>query len=377
VQQLNVRLDQPGGASYAPDILGPHNSQRRLFVPYSEDGSGQQMYDFRRDIAERSQASGSGSALPDVASLTVEDTSASAAQQYANSIDLTPQPPSIAQQFAPLRAPAPLLMPGEGEDDGASINTSATKTSIQTTATARQLAAGMTSTGLAPRVVQKNMAIAPTVIPASRTGGAASTTRTSNRKLDAPTEAELQRGTTEFEERSGAGRAPALVKTDAGATRRPGVADEFIADPRPWRPLRLVRRIDPSQMLVLCAGLELSTADAASLTAARARADGFGQEEDTQALLSSFADAEGSDVRCGLGAFFVPCPPAGEGDKRVELNLSRRLERAAHEQTSSGIRAALRAVVAGLEYCRWEEEGYQGIVVGTSEHWIVSGITNE
>ena len=50
--RLNVRLDVPGGISFAPDRLNPHNSAKRVFrVPQLPEPA-QLFYDFEREIAE-------------------------------------------------------------------------------------------------------------------------------------------------------------------------------------------------------------------------------------------------------------------------------------------------------------------------------------
>ncbi len=51
-------------------------------------------------------------------------------------------------------------------------------------------------------------------------------------------------------------------------TTRPGelrVEDLFVPDPRPWRPLRYVRKVDPRQMLILCAGAALTPGQVAAM----------------------------------------------------------------------------------------------------------------
>lgn len=166
--------------------------------------------------------------------------------------------------------------------------------------------------------------------------------------------------------------------------RKPRVHDEFVADPRPWRPLRLVRRSDPGQLLLLTAGVALEPAQAAALAAAQSAAaagtgaDAF-ERADSQALLAAFATHEAGETRAGVGVYYCPPPPASdeEHEQRKETNLSRRMEMPVQDESSTAVRAALRSVVAALEYNNWEEEGFDKIVVGTSEWWIVQAITNE
>ena len=63
--------------------------------------------------------------------------------------------------------------------------------------------------------------------------------------------------------------------------------------------------------------------------------------------------------------------------RRAETNFSRRLERPVFPNRTSRSRAALRSVIAALEYVHWEEEGFDKIVVATHHAWIVQGISNE
>ncbi len=51
-----VRLDTPGGISYAPDALAQHNSVKRLFIPASMHDRNAQHYNFAKEIETRYQA---------------------------------------------------------------------------------------------------------------------------------------------------------------------------------------------------------------------------------------------------------------------------------------------------------------------------------
>ena len=62
---------------------------------------------------------------------------------------------------------------------------------------------------------------------------------------------------------------------------------------------------------------------------------------------------------------------------RVEPNFSRRLERPEFPHETTKRRAALRSVIAALEYIPWEEEGFDKIVIATHHGWIVRGIAYE
>ena len=158
----------------------------------------------------------------------------------------------------------------------------------------------------------------------------------------------------------------------------------FVPDPRPWRPLRLVRRSDPRQLLLMCAGTALTPGEA---KAARAFHKVEQRAPTEPALASYFGSTENTDLRGGLG--FVSCPtpemcseftglPNDAGDPgRLENNFSRRLERPGWLQHTSKRRAALRSVLAALEYAQWEEEGFDKLVIATHHAWIVRGITED
>ncbi|KDN48866.1 hypothetical protein K437DRAFT_273346 [Tilletiaria anomala UBC 951] len=252
--------------------------------------------------------------------------------------------------------------------------------------------------------------------------------RSSHRAFDRPTADEKAKGIAAFDDVSGIGRAPtasevghpadvaSIFSVGSGegdaksvaptigraittaAQLRP--ADLFTPDPRPYRPLRYVRRSDPRQVLLLAAGSLLDAQQAASMAAAQAtltsgatypppRAD---IEAKTKELLASF----GQDSKYG-GIGVVYCPEedpwlqfcnvrntasiacglsSSFSTARVEPNLSRRLERPPEFSKTTGKRAALRAVCAALEYTAWEEEGFDKIVIACTEKWIVQGISN-
>ena len=158
----------------------------------------------------------------------------------------------------------------------------------------------------------------------------------------------------------------------------------FVPDPRPWRPLRLVRRSDPRQLLLMCAGTALTPGEA---KAARAFYKVEQRAPTEPALASYFGSTENTDLRGGLG--FVSCPtpemyseftglPKDAVDPgRLENNFSRRLERPGWLQHTNKRRAALRSVLAALEYAQWEEEGFDKLVIATHHAWIVRGITED
>lgn len=264
-------------------------------------------------------------------------------------------------------------------------------------------------------------------------------------KFERPTQLELNRGYTRFEETSGKGAVPSLGEltgknySDTDTLRSAGVAEDpqfdrksfapstvvsdklslaqlrpkdlFMPDPRPFRPLRYVRRSDPRQVLLLCAGACLGATQAASMTAARL-AHEAGVEELTPELQNAmeksvkqiqlgFADA---DNKAGIGMVFCPTEDpwlkmAEEGDTaslwttgtsgsksvfaaqgtpgRVEANLSRRLEKPSEYSHTTLQRAQLRAVCAALEFNKWETEGFNQIVIACSQRWLVRGASEQ
>lgn len=162
------------------------------------------------------------------------------------------------------------------------------------------------------------------------------------------------------------------------------IAELFVPDPRPWHPYRLVRRTNPRQVLLMCAGTALSPQQMQSLQLAHKVATGqMGPIKDAKSLASYYGTTENTDLQAGVGVVFNPSVSLGEAlqeevdTSRVEPNFSRRLERPTFPATTTSVRAALRSVVAALEYVRWEEEGFDKIVIATHHGWIVRGIANE
>lgn len=165
------------------------------------------------------------------------------------------------------------------------------------------------------------------------------------------------------------------------------ISDVFIPDPRPYHPLRLVRRTDPRQVLVLCSSVVMSSKQVASMKAVqKATLDGIQlmKQEQAKELLASFGSDETGDARGGLGVYFCPSDSASSfapssdinGDRR-EPNFSRRMERTAFPYSPTPERAALRSVIAALEYLPYHKEGFDKIVIGVSaarDEWIVRGI---
>jgi len=158
----------------------------------------------------------------------------------------------------------------------------------------------------------------------------------------------------------------------------------FVPDPRTWRPYRFVRRTNPRQVLLMCAGTALSPQQIRSAEAAHRVAAGLmPREEATKSLASYYSTTENTNLQAGLGFIYSPdkaiCTALREDvdATRVEKNFSRRLERPEFPATTTRHRAALRSVIAALEYIRWEEEGFDKIVLATHHGWIVRGISHD
>lgn len=161
------------------------------------------------------------------------------------------------------------------------------------------------------------------------------------------------------------------------------IAQLFVPDPRPWRPYRMVRRSNPHQVLLLCAGTALSPQQIQAKVFAEKVQRGEVKADEPKSLASYFGTTENAKVQAGLGVLFSPTTELGRtlgqdvDEKRTELNMSRRLERPLFPATTTWQRAALRSVIAALEYVSWEEEGFDKIVIGTHHGWIVQGISSE
>ncbi|KAK0569994.1 hypothetical protein OC861_000300 [Tilletia horrida] len=161
--------------------------------------------------------------------------------------------------------------------------------------------------------------------------------------------AELNR----FDAKTEAARIGAPSGTSSIFTTTAPISDLFVPDPRPWRPLRYVRRTDPRQVLLLAHGLIVRNPDTGVVTG-------------------------------GIGVEF--CPQGFESKsftKRIEKNLSHALEKppdSFYLQTTEPIttkRALLRSALAALEYEDWYEEGFHQIVIGVAHDWLVKGISSD
>ena len=158
----------------------------------------------------------------------------------------------------------------------------------------------------------------------------------------------------------------------------------FVPDPRHWHPYRFVRRTNPRQVLLMCAGTALTQKQLQTSELARKVASGqMGPINDAKSLASYFTTTENTSLQGGLGFVYSPnealCHAMHEKVdlKRTETNFSRRLERPEFPHETTKRRAALRSVIAALEYVRWEEEGFDKIVIATHHGWIVRGIAYE
>ncbi|KAJ1030074.1 hypothetical protein NDA16_000987 [Ustilago loliicola] len=417
-------------------------------------------YDFAHEIeAKQKKASSATTPHPEL-----DELGRTQAQAYKDSVEQTKtqSETSSNEQAGPFDIPPTSdaakeqdrdSAPRRGGDDAASILTIATTASVQSKMTALTLAAKRTQT--IPKNVSANAVATPFSPPPSisgdtahsRTPWAASSNWTSLRALDRTTEKEKKLGITQFEEAT-EGRVPSSYEaslfpssdsqSDAATikTLRPGelrVEDLFVPDPRHWRPLRYVRKIDPRQLLILCAGAALTpgqvaamkvgsdassvfttettatrrgVSDAASIyssvptdfsvEATRKAMFAAGKLPDYKSLQAqlkssssliqgsaSTTSLEREEKRAGLGFVFCPAydprsrSPAYKRSPEVavEPNFSRRLERPPELCHSTVRRAALRSALAALEFTRWEAEGFDKIVIATHHGWLVDGIS--
>lgn len=447
-----VRLDTPGGISYAPDALAQHNSVKRLFIPATMHDCNTKEYDFITEIEAKRQASIDAAAKKGP---QLDEKGRTQAQAYQEEVENScSKPASVNNMCKPFDVsntastePVAEKSIKEKESDAASIATNATIASVESKMTTLTLTAERTQT--VPVSVSANAVATPFRPPPSITGDAAhartpwaaSGNWTSHRMLDRVTEREKKLGITQSEEAT-QGRVPSAYEASLFATSsdavtiqkaRPGgellVEDLFVPDPRPWRPLRYVRKVDPRQMLILCAGaaltpgqvaaMKVGTSDTNSILTTVASSTGF-SATDTASMYSSIPTDfsveatrkamfgagklpdyksleaqlktntsalvpthQAEEKRAGLG--FVFCPTHDLRSRQasharlpsvvVEPNFSRRLERPPEFARSTLRRAALRSALAALEFSRWETEGFDKLVIATHHTWLVDGIT--
>lgn len=236
-----------------------------------------------------------------------------------------------------------------------------------------------------PAVVQKNLQIKDYKVPpsiSSKDDGKrpwSSSTWSSNRAFEMLNQQPLGRDSgTQWASINGLGDTTSSVSQDVTLDI---ISTLFVPDPRPWRPYRFVRRTNPRQVLLMCAGTALSPQQIRSAEIAHRVASGtMKKEEAAKSLASYYSTTENTDLQAGLGFIYSPdkaiCHALQEelDVTRVEKNFARRLERPEFPATTTRHRAALRSVIAALEYVRWEEEGFDKIVLATHHGWIVRGI---
>lgn len=434
-----VRLDTPGGVTYSPDQLGSHNQTKRLFIPYvlgegltredddqnNEAGTRRDEYNFDDDLKGPSPSNESGKlAIPTPEN--GDDKRLSAAQAYAASIDMNAPSPTLSEAPTKARGKKTLFAiddeineytpPGDSYEYEPSVSQKTTSgLSTMSTRSTKTVDLITSSSGELPPWYMRASAranVTPLTVPPSKTGKAsdhktpwAAMKWYGHRALERPSARENERGITAFEDVGGQGRvpradealdsdgktirAPSTTATAATSSKNLRVADVFVVDPRPQKPLRMVRRVDPRQVLVLASGTLLAPAQVASQRAALAARDAgvdlstlsMQDQSKTQKMI---AEQISSDAQGGIGVIFSPHdePLAQdlEGldvDPRAEVNLCRRLEAAPTFTPTSLRRAQLRAVLAAVELSQWEEEGFDKIVVGTDQEWIVRGIVYE
>ncbi|CAO1631940.1 unnamed protein product [Parajaminaea phylloscopi] len=376
-----------------------------------EDGSQDPAQSSPPDAASTTESLGQLALSPD------EDAVKSAAQEYADAVkqgsndESKDRPSSIEKPSAPLPSEAaPSVAPSDAR-------------SVRSTMTAADLARSRGLLAKNPRLDGSANVVAFKP-PPSISGDTYRSVDPWNApalrgrsEFDRLTEEERDRGLTKAEEFGGEGNVPsrdevaqnaerdALANDDGDAatirtktTMRPldqessalRIADIFIPDPRPNRPLRLVRRTDPTQVLVVCVGVVMTSQELTAAKALQAAAQqGIVDYKTEQAkdLLAQFGGDESGDVRAGLGVYF--CPPTTFGGHRVnegsdsdpsprtEANFSRRMERVTFPYSLSPQRAALRTVLAALEYLPFPQEGFNKVVVAVEHEWLVRGISSD
>lgn len=160
----------------------------------------------------------------------------------------------------------------------------------------------------------------------------------------------------------------------------------FVPDPRAWHPYRFVRRTDPRQVLLMATGTALTGKQVQAAEAAkRAATQGATKSsiDSLRSLASYFGTTENTEVQGGIGVVYSPCAALCEAmgetfdSARAETNLSRRLERPDYLNRTTTQRAALRSVIAALEYVNWEREGFDKVVIAVHNAWIVRGISHD
>lgn len=425
--QLNVRLDTPGGVTYSPSELSSHNIVKRTFVPFKL-GEGSTKY------REQSSGSDQGGKSSETRGAVLPADSLRDAPAYDFGPELAAEDPSEARKYAlsidmnglagrpeggtpTVHAPASFHETAPSVSDRSHLTTASTRTN----ATVTTLSAARPDGSLPDWYTRTaaNSRVMPFIPPPSFTGRAEDAKKPWNamrwyghRAFERPSQRDDDRGIAAFSDVNGPGRVPSLIETetedaidedgrtsnsDTRSLRRSvddarslTAADLFVVDPRRQRPLRIVRRVDPRQVLLLCNGVCLKAPEVAAHRAAQAARDAglapanasSASSNATQELLAKLPRT--AEPRGGIGVLFCPNDePLSQDtdalramDPRFEANISKRLEAppdlVGH---NSEARAQLRAVLAALELASWEEEGFDKIVIGVEQQWIVRGIT--
>jgi hypothetical protein len=414
---LQVRLDTPGGVTYSPNEMTSHNNIKRLFIPYKlgeggddrDDAGDEGEYDFNKDINDEEE---------EHTEHQEDNGQITAARAYALSIDFDALA-AKRQAYLSEMPPSTRIDEESGGDyyDSQSIsNQSQMSTSSKMSTSTITTMSSRKPDGSLPDWFTRtsaNREVAPFLVPPNLTKNVNDYKRPwdamkwhGHRAFERPSQREREMGISAFDDVNGIGRAPSIMeaiqddsrsimtartsKTARQAARSLNVADLFVVDPRKSRTLRMVRRTDPRQVLLLCNGVYLDASKVASVKVAQAAKkagldlkDIAGNSQEAQKLLSSFASSSGP--RGGIGVVYCPHEDALSQDEeklrkvdaRIDLNCAKRLEVPPTFTDLTERRAQLRAALAALELANWEEEGFDKIVIGVEQNWIVRGISND
>lgn len=434
---LQVRLDTPGGVTYSPSDLTSHNVIKRMFVPYrlgeasaSSNLNPQDIHPEAQDGLFKGAAISATSGRQNAGheynfdddeegSVPVQSTQLdSDAKKYLKSInmDSLAGKPLGGTRHEELTSGSKTdslsnedALEGLSLSDRSHMTTASTRTANTITTLAAQKHDGSLQDWFVRTAANSN--VKPFIPPSSFTGRRQDHQRPwdamrwyGHRALERPSRRDAERGMGAFEEINGAGRVPSRAEAaqdpdsstvdtsrSNAAGRTLSVADLFIVDPRRYRPLRMVRRSDPKQVLLLCAGVYLTEKEGTSLQAAQAArkaglnpADLGKDNKQIQDIISTLHTTRAS--RGGIGVLYCPNDDPlsqdesklQEMDRRFEVNACKRLE-APPELIGSNTarRAQLRSALAAIELANWEEEGFDKIVIGVEQDWIVQGITTD
>jgi hypothetical protein len=419
---LQVRLDTPGGVTYSPNDLSSHNVIKRLFIPYKvgddAERKGDQEYNFDKDVEKEEAEIKAG-----------HEQGISAARAYALSIDFD----AIAEkrENALREQKQSERIDEEGEDDAETVGSygidkmsisgqsKASVSSQMTTATLATISSSKKD-GSLPDWYTRTSAhkdVVPFLVPASMTKRPQDHKRPwdamrwrGHRAFERPSQREIENGIAAFDDVNGVGRAPTLAEaqemrggddsrsirtaqtseTARQSARMLNVADLFVVDPRRTHTLRMVRRIDPRQVLLICNGVYLEGSQVATLKAAQAAhkagvdlKDLSNNSKEVQKMIQ--AALSSARPQGGIGVIYCPNDdPLNQDhdnlraiDERIDVNCAKRLEAPPEFSESTARRAQLRAVLAAIELANWEEEGFDKIVIGVEQNWIVSGVSND